>query len=145
VFGRLAGYEDVNDTDRLGRDPAMRWIVGDRAVTQQAASTSQMGRFETSAMTSATNLTAPADLSGRRIDRAQIQRARTALVLDIDSSVRGRKPLGDVPDPRAGGKSCLRHPEGWSNETRSPVPSASPAVSSIRRPSMAARLLPFPS
>ena len=27
VYGRLAGYEDVNDADRLGRDPAMRWIV----------------------------------------------------------------------------------------------------------------------
>src|SRR5947207_12159100 len=24
VFGRLAGYEDVNDADRLGRDPAMQ-------------------------------------------------------------------------------------------------------------------------
>src|SRR5208282_795927 len=31
VFGRLAGYEDVNDADRLYRDPAMRWVVGDRA------------------------------------------------------------------------------------------------------------------
>ena len=30
VFGRLAGYEDVNDADRLCRDPAMRWVVGDR-------------------------------------------------------------------------------------------------------------------
>src|SRR5919205_2502436 len=47
VFGRLAGYEDVNDADRLGHDPAMRWIVGGRAVTKEAASTSQMGRFET--------------------------------------------------------------------------------------------------
>ena len=47
VFGRLAGYEDVNDADRLGRDPAMRWIVGGRAAAKQAASTSQMGRFET--------------------------------------------------------------------------------------------------
>ena len=28
TFGRLGGYEDVNDADRLGRDPAMRWIVG---------------------------------------------------------------------------------------------------------------------
>ena len=28
MFGRLAGYEDMNDADRLGRDPAMRWIVG---------------------------------------------------------------------------------------------------------------------
>src|SRR6202040_3709131 len=28
VFGRLAGYEDVNDAERLCRDPAMRWVVG---------------------------------------------------------------------------------------------------------------------
>jgi hypothetical protein len=49
VSGRLAGYEDVNDADRLGRDPAMHWVVGDRAVTKSAASTSQMGHFETGA------------------------------------------------------------------------------------------------
>ena len=30
VFGRLAGYEDVNDAERLRRDPAMRWVVGGR-------------------------------------------------------------------------------------------------------------------
>src|SRR6266567_2667141 len=30
VFGRLAGYEDVNDADRLAWDPAMHWIVGGR-------------------------------------------------------------------------------------------------------------------
>ena len=33
VFGRLGGYEDVNDADRLCHDPAMRWVVGDRAIT----------------------------------------------------------------------------------------------------------------
>src|SRR5436309_13122164 len=87
VFGRLAGYEDVNDADRLGRDPAMRWIVGGRAVTEHAASANQMGRFETGAMTSTANLTALADLSGRWIDRVQTRRRGTALVLDIDSSV----------------------------------------------------------
>ncbi len=27
VFGRLAGYEDVNDAERLARDPVMRAIV----------------------------------------------------------------------------------------------------------------------
>ena len=32
VFGRLGGYDDVNDADRLGRDPAMRWIVGGHAI-----------------------------------------------------------------------------------------------------------------
>jgi hypothetical protein len=47
TFGRLVGYEDVNDAERLGRDPAMRWVVGGNAVAEQAASASQMGRFET--------------------------------------------------------------------------------------------------
>ena len=43
VFGRLAGYEDVNDADRLCHDPAMRWVVGDRAISGSATSASQMG------------------------------------------------------------------------------------------------------
>jgi hypothetical protein len=28
VYGRLAGYEDVNDAERLAHDPVMRAIVG---------------------------------------------------------------------------------------------------------------------
>ena len=44
IFGRLAGYEDVNDAQRLCRDPAMRWVVGGRAPMGQAGSASQMGR-----------------------------------------------------------------------------------------------------
>src|SRR4028119_322112 len=66
VFGRLAGYEDVNDANRLGRDPAMRWIVGGRAVTRDAESTSQMGRFETEVLTQEANPSALVDLSGAR-------------------------------------------------------------------------------
>jgi len=46
IFGRLAGYEDVNDADRLCRDPAMAG-VGDRAITRSAPSAIQMGHFET--------------------------------------------------------------------------------------------------
>jgi Transposase DDE domain group 1 len=45
VFGRLAGYEDVNDAQRLRHDPAMRWIVGGKAASDAAASPSQMGRL----------------------------------------------------------------------------------------------------
>ena len=47
ISGDATGYEDVNDADRLCRDPAMRWVVGDRGGHQCAASASQMGRFET--------------------------------------------------------------------------------------------------
>jgi hypothetical protein len=43
VFGRLAGYEDVNDAERLRHDPAMRWSVGGKATSGPAASPGQMG------------------------------------------------------------------------------------------------------
>jgi hypothetical protein len=87
VFGRLGGYEDVNDADRLGRDPAMRWIVGGRAVAKAAASTSQMGRFETVFLATDENLAALADLSGQWIDRVHARHPPKAIVLDMDSSV----------------------------------------------------------
>src|ERR687884_2228708 len=87
VFGRLAGYEDVNDADRLAHDPAMRWIVGGRAVTHTAASTSQMGRFEIEVLTQEANLSALADLSGRWIDTVHARRPVKIIMLDMDSSV----------------------------------------------------------
>jgi hypothetical protein len=37
AFGRIAGYDDSNGADRLGCDPAMRWMVDGYAATQQAA------------------------------------------------------------------------------------------------------------
>jgi len=86
VFGRLAGYEDVNDADRLSRDPAMRWVVGAPAITGSAASTSQMGRFETEWLTRPENLIALADLPGRWIDKVHTRRPPRIIVLDMDSS-----------------------------------------------------------
>jgi Transposase DDE domain group 1 len=61
VFGRLAGYEDVNDAERLRHDPAMRWIVGGKAASGCAASASQRGRFETRWLTAEKNLSALGD------------------------------------------------------------------------------------
>src|SRR3712207_5087362 len=86
VFGRLAGYEDVNDAERLRRDPAMRWVVGGRAVREAAASASQMGRFETEWLTRPENLAALTDLPGRWIDTVHSQRPPRIVVLDMDSS-----------------------------------------------------------
>ena len=87
VFGRLGGYDDVNDADRLSLDPVMRWIVGGKAVERQAASTSQMGRFETEVLATEENLAALADLSGQWTDRVHDRRPPTKIILDRDSSV----------------------------------------------------------
>src|SRR5580698_4076168 len=62
VFRRLAGYEDVNDAERLRHDPAMRWIVGGKAAHGCAGSASKMRRFEIRWLTAAKNLSAFADL-----------------------------------------------------------------------------------
>src|SRR5215472_8903525 len=62
VFGRLAGYEDVNDAERLGRFET-RWLAAD------------------------TNLSLLTDLCGDWIDLVHSRRPPRGIVLDMDSSV----------------------------------------------------------
>jgi len=83
----LAGYDDVNDADRLAVDPVLRQVVGGRATEKQAASTSQMGRFETEVLTQAKNLTALMELPGNWIDKVHQRRPIDRIILDLDSSV----------------------------------------------------------
>src|SRR3954467_10046339 len=86
IYGRLAGYEDVNDADRLARDPARRAIGGREGLDRPAASTSQMGRFETEWLATETNLAALTDLAGAWIDRVHARRPPDGIILDMDSS-----------------------------------------------------------
>jgi len=89
IYGRLAGYEDVNDAERLCVDPAMRHVVGGRASQpeKQAASTSEVGRFETETLSTKSNLTALMHLSGQWIDAVHRRKPLKELILDMDSSV----------------------------------------------------------
>ncbi len=86
VYGRLAGYEDVNDAERLSRDPVMRAIVDRKGLDRRAASTSQMGRFETEWLATEENLAAVTNLSGIWIDRVHDRKKPKIIILDIDSS-----------------------------------------------------------
>jgi Transposase DDE domain group 1 len=86
IYGRLAGYEDVNDAERLAHDPVMRAIVGREGLNRPAASTSQMGRFETEWLATEANLDALTDLSGTWIDRVHRRRPPDGIILDLDSS-----------------------------------------------------------
>ncbi|MFP6669448.1 MAG: transposase, partial [Pirellulales bacterium] len=89
VYSRLAGYEDVNDAERLAVDPAMHHVVGGRAaqLDKEAASTSGVGRFETETLSAKSNLTALMDLSGEWIDKVHQRKPPKQLILDLDSSV----------------------------------------------------------
>ena len=89
IYSRLAGYEDVNDAERLCVDPAMRHVVGGRAsqTEKQAASTSEVGRFETETLSTKRNLTGLMNLSGQWIDQVRRRQPLKQLILDMDSSV----------------------------------------------------------
>ena len=87
VYSRLAGYEDTNDAERLCVDPAMRRVVGGRAAEKTAASTSQVGRFETEVLADPENLIEIMDLPGRWIDQVRQRKPLTEIILDMDSSV----------------------------------------------------------
>jgi hypothetical protein len=86
VYGRLAGYEDVDDAERLRVDPAMRRVVGGRANEKEAASTSEMSRFETEWLSSRENLAALMNLSGTLVDSVQECATLREVILDMDSS-----------------------------------------------------------
>src|SRR5262249_2326090 len=83
LYSRLAGYEDVNDAERLALDPAMRIVVGGRAKSQTAASTSEMARFETELLSTKGTLKHLMDLSGQWIDQTHHHRQLTKLILDM--------------------------------------------------------------
>ena len=87
VYSRLAGYEDVNDAERLSVDPVMRHVVGGRAAEKQAASTSQVSRFETEVLTHPDNLAALMNRPGQWVDLIRQRRPVRKLILDMDSSV----------------------------------------------------------
>jgi Transposase DDE domain group 1 len=87
LFGRLAGYEDVNDALRLRHDPAMLWIIGGKATKRSGALPSQMGRFETNWLAEPENFASLTGLSGHWIDQVAKRRPRGRVVLDMDSSV----------------------------------------------------------
>ncbi len=56
VYSRMAGYEDVNDAERLSQDPAFRLIGSEKIWDRGAALTSRLQSFETELLTQEGNL-----------------------------------------------------------------------------------------
>lgn len=117
MFGRLAGYEDVNEGDRLCRDPAMQWIVGDRAISVSADSASQIGRFETQWLSRADYLEnlAPSGRTLRRVYQKEVLRCRSGITDSFGGAMLRAVASGIIQsssDSRAGGQcwqsACLR-------------------------------------
>jgi hypothetical protein len=83
VYSRLAGYEDVNDAQRLSVDPVIRAITGKK---KNAASTNTMGRFETEILALKENLDGLSGINGSWVERAMEKTPHHRIILDMDSS-----------------------------------------------------------
>jgi len=71
IYSRLAGYEDVNDAERLSQDPTFR-LIGSRKIWERgAALTSRLQSFETEVLTQEENLTGLAALNRELLARAE--------------------------------------------------------------------------
>jgi hypothetical protein len=86
IYSRVAGYDDTNDAERLAQDPAMRVVVDWQGSERNAASASQMGRFETELLARETNLEGLASMNAQWVERAMAQTLYRRVILDLDSS-----------------------------------------------------------
>jgi hypothetical protein len=86
VYSRLAGYEDLNDAERLSQDPTFR-LIGSRKIWERgAALTSRWQSFETELLTQADNLAGLAALNRELTARAETIDSPRRVVLDMDST-----------------------------------------------------------
>src|SRR6202011_5697183 len=86
IYSRLAGYEDVNDAERLSQDPTFR-LIGSRKIWERgAALTSRLQSFETELLTQEDNLAGLAALNRDLIAKAEAIDSPRRVVLDMDST-----------------------------------------------------------
>ena len=86
VYAKLAGYEDTNVHKGLSRDPAMRAVIGKRALDRMAASLGTVSRFETEILTQDENINALSSLNSAWVSKAVSRSLAKKVILDIDSS-----------------------------------------------------------
>ncbi|HZL66903.1 MAG TPA: IS1380 family transposase [Candidatus Limnocylindrales bacterium] len=86
IYSRLAGYEDVNDAERLAQDPTFRLMGSERIWERGAALTSRLQSFETELLTQEENLSGLVAINRELIARAEAIDAPQRVVLDMDST-----------------------------------------------------------
>jgi hypothetical protein len=85
VYSRLAGYEDVNDAERLSQDPLFRLIGSEKIWDRGAALTSRLQTFETEMLAEAENFAGLARINRELIAKVEVD-SPPRVVLDMDST-----------------------------------------------------------
>jgi len=86
VYSRVAGYEDVNDAQRLSQDPVFRVIGSEKVWDRGAALTSRLQTFETEMLAEEENFAGLARINRELIAKVEALDAAQRVVLDMDST-----------------------------------------------------------
>ena len=86
VYSRPAGYEDVNDAERLSQDPTFRLIGSEKTWERGAALTSRLQTFETEMLAKVGNFVGLARINRELIGKVEAFQWHYRAVLDMDST-----------------------------------------------------------
>src|SRR5665811_1104583 len=86
IYSRLAGYEDVNDAERLSQDPTFRLIGSEKIWDRGAALPSRLHWFETEVLSQAENLAGLSRINRELLAKAEAMDSLQRVVLDMDST-----------------------------------------------------------
>ena len=86
IYSRLAGYEDLNDAERLSQDPMFRLIGSEKIWERGAALPSRLHWFETEVLSQDENLEGLSRINRELIARAEAMDSPQRVVLDMDST-----------------------------------------------------------
>ena len=86
IYSRLAGYEDLNDAERLSQDPTFRLIGSEKIWDRGAALPSRLHWFETEVLSQDENLEGLGRINRELIAKAEAMDSPQRVVLDMDST-----------------------------------------------------------
>ena len=86
IYSRLAGYEDLNDAERLSQDPTFRLIGSEKIWERGAALSSRLHWFETEVLTQDENLDGLSRINRELLAKAEVVDSSGRVVLDMDST-----------------------------------------------------------
>jgi hypothetical protein len=86
VYSRLAGYEDVNDAERLAQAPSFRLIGSEKIWDRGAALPTRLQSFEAQMLAEDGNFSGLARLNRELVGKAEAIGSRSRTVLDMDST-----------------------------------------------------------
>jgi len=86
VYSRIAGYEDVNDAERLAQDLAFRLIGSEKTWDRSVALTSRLQTFETEMLAEEENFASLVRINRELIGKVEGIDAQQRIVLDTEST-----------------------------------------------------------